>query len=74
MNKEAAVFFFCFAGAILLYAGLLALTKDAKMLPYRVYRTMKRKDKAYMLLLARIIACVAAVPLIVGLILWFTAS
>ncbi|MBP5662522.1 MAG: hypothetical protein J6X30_05165 [Clostridia bacterium] len=69
----AAVFFFCFAGAILLYAGLLALTKDIKLLPYRIRRTMNRTDKAYMLFLARVVACIAVLPFAFGLILLFAA-
>ena len=38
-----------FAGALLLYAGLMALTKDYKMLPYRARTSVKPKNpKKYM--------------------------
>ena len=54
-----------FAGALLLYAGLMALTKDYKMLPYR-YRartSVKPKNpKKYMTQLSKVIALVACSP------------
>ena len=47
-----------FAGALLLYAGLMALTKDYKMLPYRARTSVKPKNpKKYMTQLAKVIAC-----------------
>ena len=52
-----------FAGAILLYAGLLALTKDYKMLPIRVRQSVKPKDpKKYTAQLAKVIALVSLSP------------
>ena len=59
---------FIFSGALLLYAGLLALTRDCRMLPFRVRRAVKpRKDrKNYMLKLAKITALCAAAPALAG--------
>ena len=52
---------FIFAGALLLYAGLMALIKDYKMLPYRARQSVKPKNpKKYMVQLAKIVALVAA--------------
>lgn len=52
-----------FAGAILLYAGLLALTKDYKMLPIRARQSVKPKDpKKYTAQLAKVIALVSLSP------------
>ena len=61
-----------FAAALLLYAGLMALTKDYKMLPYRARASVKPKDKKkYTLQLAKVIALVALAPLISALVgLW----
>ena len=38
-----------FAGALLLYAGLMALTKDYKMLPYRARTSVKPKNPKFIL-------------------------
>ena len=52
-----------FAGALLLYAGLMALTKDYKMLPYRARTSVKpKKPKKYMTQLSKVIARVACSP------------
>lgn len=52
-----------FAGAILLYAGLMALTKDYKMLPIRARQSVKPKDpKKYTAQLAKVIALVSLSP------------
>ena len=72
MDFAFSIIMFCFSGAILLYALLLALTKDMTMLQrrYRVSADIKDK-KAYALMLAKIIAFVGISPLlaaIVGLI------
>lgn len=46
---------------LLLYAGLMALIKDYKMLPYRARQSVKPKNpKKYMVQLAKIVALVAA--------------
>ena len=52
-----------FAGLILIYAGLMALTKDYKMLPLRARVSVQPKDeKRYMKQLAKVIALVALAP------------
>ena len=51
-----------FAGAILLYAGLLALTKDYGLI-MRGYSTQPKDKKAYTMALAKMMAVVAMSPL-----------
>ena len=52
-----------FAGAVLLYAGMMALFKDYKMLPLRVRVSVKPKnEKRYMVQLAKVVALVALAP------------
>ena len=52
-----------FSGALLLYAGLMALTKDYKMLPYRATQSVKPKNpKRYMTQLAKVVALTALSP------------
>ena len=52
-----------FAAAILLYAGLMALTKNYNMLPLRARQSVKPKDpKRYMTQLSKVVALVAASP------------
>lgn len=52
-----------FAGLILIYAGLMALTKDYKMLPFRARVSVQPKDeKRYMKQLAKVVALVALAP------------
>lgn len=52
-----------FAGLILIYAGLMALTKDYKMLPLRARVSVQPKDeKRYMKQLAKVVALVALAP------------
>ena len=54
-----------FAGALLLYAGLMALTKDYKMLPYRARTSVKPKNpKKYMTQLSKVM--VAALIVLIG--------
>lgn len=61
-----------FAAALLLYAGLMALTKDYKMLPYRSRQSVKPKNpKAYMTQLAKVVALVSLAPALSSLVgLW----
>lgn len=61
-----------FSLMLLLYAGLMALTKDYKMLPYRARISVKPKDpKRYALALSKVIALVAAAPALSALFaLW----
>lgn len=52
-----------FAGLILIFAGLMALTKDYKMLPFRARVSVQPKDeKRYMKQLAKVVALVALAP------------
>ena len=52
-----------FAGLILIYAGLMTLTKDYKMLPFRATVSVQPKDeKRYMKQLAKVVALVALAP------------
>ena len=58
-----------FAGALLLYAGLMALTKDYKMLPYRARTSVKPKNpKKYTAQLAKAVALTAAAPAACGIV------
>ena len=61
MEQGFSILMFIFAGALFLYAGLMALIKDYKMLPYRARQSVKPKNpKKYMVQLAKIVALVAA--------------
>ena len=52
-----------FSAAILLYAGLMALTKDYKMLPLRARQSVRPKDpKRYAFQLSKAIALTALSP------------
>lgn len=52
-----------FSGALLLYAALMALTKDYKMLPFRARTSVKPKNpQKYMTQLAKVVALVACAP------------
>ena len=72
MEHAFSILMFIFAGALLLYAALMALTKDYKMLPYRARQSVKPKDpKKYTVQLAKIVALVAAaVALGAAVALW----
>ena len=65
-----------FSAALLLYAGLMALTKDYKMLPFRARASVKPKDeKKYMTQLAKAVALAALSPALSALIwLWDSAA
>ena len=67
MDYALSILMFCFAGMLLLYAGLLALTKDYKLIPrnYAVHMTDK---KGYCVGMAKVIALVSLAPLEFGLI------
>lgn len=57
-----------FSAAILLYAGLLALTKDYTMLPFRARVSVKPKNpKKYTVQLAKAVAVAGLVPALAGL-------
>ena len=51
---------FIFTGALLLYAGLMALTRDYNLVPFRARQSVKPKHpKEYMLQLSKIVALAA---------------
>ena len=61
-----------FAGALLLYAAMMALFKDYKMLPLRARVSVKPKnEKAYMVQLSKAVALTALSPALSALVgLW----
>ena len=72
MEYAYSIIMACFAGALLLYAGLMALTKDYKMLPFRARVSVKPKNpKRYAAQLAKVIALVSLAPALSALVgLW----
>ena len=59
MDHNFSILFLIFAAAILLYAALMAITKDYNLLPYRARVSVKPKNpKTYMLQLAKAVALV----------------
>ena len=56
-----SILMLCFAAALLLYAGLLALTKDYKLIP-RSYAVKVKDKRAYVLNFAKVIALTAVPP------------
>ena len=59
MEHSFSILMLIFAAAILLYAALMAITKDYNMLPYRSAVSVKPKDpKRYMTQLAKVVALV----------------
>ena len=70
--EQAAILMLIFSAAILIYAGLLAVTKDYKMLPIKAQIAVKPKDeKAYAAALAKCIALTAAVPALTALVMFW---
>ena len=68
MEYAFSILMFCFSGMILLYAGIMAATKDINMLRWRHVRVAKMNDpKAYAVMVAKILALTAAAPLAGGL-------
>ncbi len=65
-----SVLMFCFSGALLLYATLIAVTKDYKMIP-RNWAAKPKDPKEYASRFAKIIALVAAAPLLSGIVALF---
>ena len=62
------IFLLFFSAAILLYAALMAITKDYKMLPYRATNSVKPKNpKKYMVQLSKAVALTGLVPGLAGL-------
>ena len=72
MDRGFSILMFIFAAALLLYAVILAITRDYKMLPYRSRVSVKPKNpKAYTLQLAKVIALVSlAVAVGAAVALW----
>ena len=69
MENGYSIIMLVFSGALLLYAGLMALTKDYKLLPWQVRKAVKPKNKKqYMVRLAKIIAFVATPPALSALV------
>ena len=63
MEYAYSILMGCFAAALLIYAGLMALTKDYKILPIRSRQSVKPKDiKRYMTGLSKVVALVALSP------------
>ena len=68
MDNGFSVLMFIFSGLILLYAAIMAITKDYNMLPFRARVSVKPKNpKAYAFQLSKVIALVAVVPALAGL-------
>ena len=61
-----------FSAVLLLYAGLMAWTRDYEMLPYRARNAVTPQDpERYMIQLAKVIALTALAPLASALLyLW----
>ena len=63
------IFMLIFAGALLLYAALLGITKDYNLLPYRATNSVKPKNpKKYTAQLAKAVALTAAAPAACGIV------
>lgn len=63
MEHAYSILMAIFAAAILVYAALMAITKDYNMLPYRATNSVKPKDpKRYMTQLAKAVALAALSP------------
>ncbi len=72
MDHNFSILMFIFAAALLLYAAILAITKNYRMLPYRSRISVQPKNpRKYTYQLAKVIALVAAAVAIgAGLSLW----
>ena len=72
MEQGFSILMFIFAGAILVYAAIMAITKDYNMLPYRAQVSVKPKNpEKYMVQLAKIVALTAvAIALGAAAALW----
>lgn len=75
MEHGFSMLMFIFAAAILLYAALMAITKDYRMLPFRARQSVRPKDpQAYMVQLSKIVALAAlAIALGAAVALWNNA-
>jgi hypothetical protein len=66
MEKAFPILMLCFAGMLLLYAGILALTKDVMLIPHSEKAKIPN-PKAYALRFAGIMALVSIGPLASGI-------
>ena len=69
--SPVSILMFCFSGALLLYAAVLALTKDASMIPRDSAAKMDDK-KQYAVKFAKVLALAALVPANCGIIALFS--
>ena len=75
MDHNFSILFLIFAAAILLYAALMAVTKDYRMLPYRSRVSVKPKDpKKYMTELAKVVALVGVMIGIGAAVSWWNGA
>ena len=70
MEYAFSVLMFCFAGMLLLYAGLLALTKDISLIP-RMHGVKVKNRREYARRFAKVMAVVALDPLLGGVVALF---
>ena len=72
MKYGLSVLMAAFSAALLIYAGLMAVFKDYRMLPYRARVSVKPKnEKKYMTQLAKVVALAALSPALSSLVgLW----
>ena len=69
MDNVFSIVMAVFAAALLLYAGLMALTKDYKMIPYRSRQSVEPEDpKKYATQLSKVIVLVSAAPALSALV------
>lgn len=61
-----SIVMFCFAGGLLIYAGLLAITKDPELI-VRDYAAKMEDKKKYATRFARTIAIIAIAPVVSGI-------
>ena len=66
MEKAFPIRMLCFGGLLVLYAGILALTKDVMLIPH-ADKAKVREPKAYALRFAGIMALVSVGPLASGI-------
>lgn len=69
MDNALSILLFIFSGALFLYAALMAITKDYRILPVRSRVSVEPKNpRAYTAQFSKVIALVASAPAIGGLI------
>lgn len=76
MEHGYSILMAVFSAAILLYAAIMVLFKDYKILPFRVRASVRPKnEKEYMTQLAKAVALTAVSPALSALMgLWNTAA